>query len=36
MKDLGIFRREFRYRQDISDEIKTRISVIKDELQNPV
>ena len=36
MNELGIFRREFRDRQDVSDEIQMSISLIKDELQNPI
>ena len=33
MNELGIFRREFRNSQDVSDEIQMSISFIKDELQ---
>ena len=33
MKDLGIFRREFRYIQDVSDGIKTSIYFIKYDLK---
>ena len=32
-KELNFFRKEFRDRQDISDEIQTSISLIRDELQ---
>ena len=36
MDELGIFWREFRDRQDVSDEIQTRIFLIKDELQTSI
>ena len=31
MEDLNMFRRYFRARQDVSDEIQTSIYIIKDE-----
>ena len=34
--ELVIFRRQFRDRQDVSDEIQTIISLIKDELQTSI
>ena len=34
MNELGIFRSEFRDKQDVSGEIQTIIYLIKDELQN--
>ena len=34
MKYLGVFRREFRARQDVSDGIKTIVSLIEDDIQN--
>ena len=36
IKDMNVFRKYFRVRQGGSDEIKTSISFIKDELQNPI
>ena len=36
MDELGIFWREFRDRQDVSDEIQTRIFLIKDKLQTSI
>ena len=34
--DLNVCRKVFRARQDVSDEIQTRISFIKYELQNSI
>ena len=36
MKKLNVFRKEFRDRQDISDEIQTSICLIIDYLQNSI
>ena len=36
LEDLNFFRKDFRARKDVSDEIQTRISFIKDELQNSI
>ena len=36
IKDLNVFRKYFRFRQDVSDENKTSISFIKDELQTSI
>ena len=36
MKYLGIFRREFWGRKGVSDEIKTSLSLIKDDIQTPI
>ena len=33
---LNVFRKYFRVRQEVSDDIQTSISFIKDELQNPI
>ena len=34
IEDMNVFRRYFKVRQEVSDEIQTSISFIKDELQN--
>ena len=36
IKDLNVFRKYFRGKQDVSDEIQTSISFIKYELQTPI
>ena len=36
MEYLKVFRKDFRDRQDVSDEIQTIIYFIKDELQNSI
>ena len=36
ISELGVFRREFGDKQDVSDEIQTSISLIKDELQTSI
>ena len=36
IEDLNVFRKYFRVRQELSDEIQTSISFIKDELQNSI
>ena len=36
IKDLNVFRKDFRVRQEVSDEIQTNISFMKNELQNPI
>ena len=32
IEDMNVFRKDFRVRQDVSDEIQTSISFIKDKL----
>ena len=36
IEHLNIFRNDFRIRQEVSDEIQTNISFIKDELQTSI
>ena len=36
IEDLNVFRKYFRIRQEVSDEIKTNISFIKDYLQTSI
>ena len=36
IEDQYVFRRDFKVRQIVNDEIKTSISSIKDQLQNPI
>ena len=36
IEDMNVFRKYFRVRQEVSDEIQTSISFIKDELQNSI
>ena len=35
-EDMNVFRKDFRVRQEVSDEIQTSISFIKYELQNSI
>ena len=36
LEDLNVYREYFRARQDVSDEIQTKIPFIKDELQTSI
>ena len=36
IEDMNVFRKYFRVRQEVSDEIQTSISFIKDEPQNSI
>ena len=36
IEDLGVFRKDFRVRQEVGDEIQTNVSFIKYELQTSV
>ena len=36
IEDLNVLRKDFRVRQEVSDEIQTSISFIKDELQTSI
>ena len=36
IEDLNVFRKYFRVRQEVSNEIQTSLSIIKDELQTSI